>query len=272
MKKTIVFIHGAWMTPLCWENYVAYFEEKGYRCLAPPWPYRDKPIDVLRTHPPTELAGLGVREIVDHYGTFIRALGEPPILIGHSFGGLFVQLLLDRGLGSAGVAIHPAPPRGVIPQQWSAIKENAGVLLQCGAWKKIVHLSFKQFQYAFVNTMGVDAQKQAYERFVVPETGRIFFQAALALMDTQSPVRVDFANRTRSPLLLIAGSADHIVPARVNRSNMKKFLHAEARTDFKEFPGRTHWTIAQDGWEEVASYISQWLGSLDTHNKHQTSS
>jgi pimeloyl-ACP methyl ester carboxylesterase len=264
MKDKIVFIHGAWMTPLCWENYVAYFESKGYRCLAPPWPHRDKSIDELRAHPPKELAGLGVQEIVDHYDKFIRGLDEKPILIGHSFGGLFVQLLLDRGLGKAGVAIHPAPPRGVIPQQWSAIRANAGVLFRWGAWKNIVHLSFKQFQYAFVNTMNLEAQNEAYERFVVPETGRIFFQAALALMDAQSPVRVDFENRKRSPLLLIAGSADHIVPARVNRLNMNKFLHSGARTDFKEFPGRSHWTIAEDGWDEVASYIEQWLGALET--------
>jgi pimeloyl-ACP methyl ester carboxylesterase len=252
-------MHGAWVTPLCWEKFVGFFEAQGYQCLAPAWPHKDKPIDQLRKSPPPELARLGVAEIVNHYEKVVRALGEPPILIGHSFGGLIVQLLLDRGLGAAGVAIHPAPPRGVLPLQWSVIKSNAGVLTKWGAWKKTISLSFSDFQYAFVNRMQLAAQKEAYERHVVPETGRIFFQAALALMDLKSPLRVNFANQTRAPLLLVAGSDDHIVPASMIEANLSKYARTPARTDYKEFAGRSHWTISQEGWEEVAGYIETWL-------------
>src|SRR5512135_1944760 len=114
-NNTIVFVHGAWVTPLCWENFVGYFSGRGYTCLTPAWPYRDRPIDELRRRPAPELGQLGLVEIVDHYDQFIHGLGVPPILIGHSYGGLFVQRLLDRGLGSAGVAIDSAPPKGVLP-------------------------------------------------------------------------------------------------------------------------------------------------------------
>lgn len=103
------------MTPRCWEPFIGYFEQRGYACQAPAWPHKDLPFEELRAHPPAELAGLGVTEIVDHYASLIQAQSEPPILIGHSFGGLFVQMLLDRGLGRAGVAIDPAPPKGVLP-------------------------------------------------------------------------------------------------------------------------------------------------------------
>jgi dipeptidyl aminopeptidase/acylaminoacyl peptidase len=133
-----------------------------------------------------------------------------------------------------------------------------------GAWKKIVHLSFSQFQYAFVNTLNLGEQKKAFDRYVVPETGRIFFQAALAMADRHSPLRVNFANRSRSPLLLLAGSSDHIVPAALNMANYRKFSRSAANADFREFPERTHWTIAQEGWEDVASYIDQWLDHLDS--------
>ena len=98
MGKTIVLVHGAWVTPLCWENFVGYFSGRGYTCLTPAWPYRDRPIDELRRRPAPELGQLGLVEIVDHYDKFICGLGVPPILIGHSYGGLFVQMLLDRGL------------------------------------------------------------------------------------------------------------------------------------------------------------------------------
>ncbi|HLG16831.1 MAG TPA: alpha/beta hydrolase [Blastocatellia bacterium] len=259
MARTIVFVHGAWVTPLSWERFTGYFTGAGYNCVIPAWPYKDKPVDELRSSPPAKLAGLGVKEIVDHYESLIRTLAEPPVLIGHSFGGLFVQMLLDRGLGAAGVAIDSAPPRGVLPLQWSSLRSNAGVLLKRGAWKGIVRQSFKQFQYAFVHTLPLEEQRAAYERHVVPESGRIFFQAGLALFDRHLAVQVDFRNHTRAPLLLIAGSEDHIVPASMNRSNYRKYNGSRARTDFKEFAGRTHWIIAQEGWEEVAAYVAKWI-------------
>src|SRR5258706_8870810 len=113
MKPTVVFVHGAWMTPLCWEHIIPLFEAKGYKCLAPAWPYRDRPIDDLRANPDPRLATLTVQVIVDHYAAIIREQETPPILVGHSFGGLFVQMLLDRGLGRCGVALDSAPPKGV---------------------------------------------------------------------------------------------------------------------------------------------------------------
>ena len=262
MKKSIVFIHGAWMTPLCWEKFTSFFEGKGYQCLAPAWPHRDHPTESLRSSPPAELAGLGVKEIVDHYERIIRTMDPQPFLIGHSFGGLFVQQLLDRGLAKAGVAIHPAPPRGILPFQPSVIRANFHVLTTWKGWKKILRMSFADFQYAFVNTMPLAAQQEAYDRYVVPETGRIFFQAATALMDVNSPLAVNFANSVRAPLLLLAGSEDNIVPAVVNKKNFRKYEPSKARTDFMVFEGRSHWTIGQEGWEEVAEYTAQWLASV----------
>ena len=262
MSNTLVFIHGACVTPLCWEKMIGFFQGKGYACVAPAWPHRDKPIEELRREPPAELAGLGVTEIVAHYERIIKEFPEPPILIGHSFGGLFVQILLDRGLGAAGIAIDSAPPRGVLPLQWSTIKANAGVLSRWRGWKGIVYQSFKQFQYAFVHTLPEAEQRAAYDTHVVPETGRIFFQAALALLDPHRAVQVNFEKADRAPLLLIAGTEDRIVPAALNRANYRKYQRTSARTDFKEFAGRVHWIIAQDGWEEVADYIARWLDQL----------
>lgn len=252
--KTVVFIHGAWVTPACWDQFVAFYGKRGYRCLAPPWPRKDASIEDLRADP-SRLAGLGVLEIVDHYDRIIRGLPEPPLLVGHSFGGLFVQMLLDRGLGSAGVAIDSAPPRGVFATELSVFRSNLPVLMQPGARKGVVRMTFPQFKYAFANMLNDADARTAYDEHVIPETGRIFFQAALGT----SAVRVDFSSATRKPLLLIAGERDHVVAAGLNRSNFRKYSRTKARTDFKEFPGRCHWIIAQDGWEEVADYSAGWL-------------
>ncbi len=261
MTKTIVFIHGAWVTPHCWEKFHAYFEGQGYNCLAPAWPHKDRPIEELRRSPAPEFARLGIAEIVDHYDRIIRGLDQPPLLIGHSFGGLFTQMLLDRGLGAAGVAIDSAPPKGVLPFRYgSTFKANFGILATPGGWRKVIYQSFKQFQYAFVNTLPEAEQRAVYDQYVVPETGRIFFQAAFALFNNVTTV--NFRNSQRAPLLLIAGAADNNVPAAMNRANYQRYKNSSAVTEFKEFAGRCHWIIAQPGWEEVASYIDGWLNKV----------
>ena len=107
---TIVLIHGLWMTPLSWEHWGDRFSSRGYKVLAPAWPGMDGDIEQLRRDP-SGIAELGVTEIVDHYDAIIRDLDQPPIIMGHSFGGLFTQILLDRGLGAAGVAIDSARSR-----------------------------------------------------------------------------------------------------------------------------------------------------------------
>jgi pimeloyl-ACP methyl ester carboxylesterase len=205
------------------------------------------------------LRGLGIGEIVDHYQRLIAGLPQPPILVGHSFGGLFVQLLLDRDVGAAGVAIDSAPPKGVFSFYPTAFRSLGRVLTTWRGWERVLRMPFTDFQYAFVNTMPGEQQRAAYDRHVVPETGRIFFQAAVATTSPRSPARVDFRNPTRPPLLLVAGGSDHIVPPQVNRSNYRKYRHSSAVTSFREFPGRGHWTIAEEGWESVAGFIADWL-------------
>lgn len=260
MNKTIVFVHGAWVTSLCWEKFTGYFEAKGYRCIAPDWPRKGRPVEELRRDPGS-LAGLGVAEIVDHYAAIIRALPEPPLIIGHSFGGLFTQMLLDRGLGAAGAAIDSAPPKGVIPIIYpTTVRSSLGMLLTPLFWRRAVHQSFAEFQYAFVNRLSHADQIAAYERYVIPETGRIFAQAVTAPF--HDVTRVNFANAARGPLLMVAGGADQNVTAAMNRVNYGRYRKSTAVTELKEFPGRCHWIIAQDGWEEVAEYIDGWFGRM----------
>ncbi len=257
MSKTIVFIHGAWVTPLCWEKYTSFFESKGYRCIAPAWPCKDSPIEEQQKHPDPELAHLGITEIVDHYDRIIREMAEPPILIGHSFGGLFVQMLLDRGLGAMGIAIDSAPPKGVLPFYPSVIRSNLPILTTFSGWNKVLRTSFETFRYAFLHLLPENEQRPTYEKYVVPETGRIFFQATFALFNDLS--KVNFRNARRAPLFLIAGAQDRICPAAQIGSNYNKYRKSGAHTDFQVFDNCCHWIIAQPGWEKVAGAAADWI-------------
>jgi pimeloyl-ACP methyl ester carboxylesterase len=255
--NTIVLIHGAWMTPRSWDPFRGFYEQRGYRVLTPPWPRIEGEVEEIRRDP-SEMAGLGISEIVDGYEQVIRLLDEPPIIMGHSFGGLFVQMLLDRGLGAAGVAIDAAAPKGVLRLPFSQIKALSPVLLNPANVRRAVPLDFEQFRYAFANTMTDREAREAFELNAIPAPGRIVFQAGLANFNPRAASKVDYRNNRRAPLLLIAGSEDHIVPASVNQSTLRKYRHSSATTDFAEFSGRSHLIVAQTGWEEVAEHALCW--------------
>lgn len=252
-SKTIVFIHGMYMTPLCWEGWISHFQAKGYQCTAPAWPGRDKPVDVLRKNQPdSQLGQLTLRAVIEHLVTLIQALDEKPTIVGHSMGGLIVQLLLGRGLAAAAIAIDSAPPQGVFTAKWSFLKSNFPHINPLAPQGQPVQMSFERFQYTFVNTLPLEEQRAAYEKYVVPESRRVPAESLTGV------AHIDF-KKPHPPLLLIAGSADNIIPASLNKSNHAKYQGSASITDFKEFPGRTHFIIGQKNWEEVADYVAAWL-------------
>jgi len=210
----------------------------------------------LQRGPDPRFGKLGIGEIVDNYASIIRELDTPPILVGHSFGGLFVQMLLDRGLGAAGVAIDPAPPKGVLPGL-NAVRASLPVLLGWASWERVRWMSPKSFQWGWVHTLSEAEQRAAYERHVVPTSGRLFLQALLAPLTDVT--KVNYRNHLRAPLLIIAGELDRTVEAKMNLANFRKYERSTAVTDYREFPGRTHWIIGQPGWEEVADHAMDWL-------------
>jgi pimeloyl-ACP methyl ester carboxylesterase len=257
MSKTVMFIHGAWLTPASFDLFRALYEAQGYTCISPAWPYDDRPVAELRRSSPPELAKLSIAEIVDHYEKLIRSLPEKPILVGHSFGGLFVQLLLDRGLGAAGVAIDPAPPRGVLAHP-RAVWTSRSVFFTWNAWNRVLTMSQAGFNEGFANLLTPAEQTAAYERHVIPTPGRIFFQAALGL-----GTGVNYRNADRAPLLLTAGEKDNTVPLPMVHANFKKYHRSSAVTALKTFPNHSHWLIQEPGWQDVAEYAIQWARSND---------
>jgi non-heme chloroperoxidase len=258
MPDTIVFIHGAWLASNSWDRFAAFFAESGYATLAPEWPRKSGDVADLR-EAAAGVAGLGVEEIVDHYAAIIGALAEPPIVIGHSFGGLIAQILLGRGLGRATVAMDPAAPKGVKRVPLSSLRAAAPAIAHPSKRHGVVELEFEQFNYAFTNTWDPADAREAFERYAVPETGRIFFEDGLANFTLHGPTEVDFDREDRGPLLITVGEHDHTVPPAVAKSNFEKYRHSAATTEFVEFPGRSHLLMAGEGWEEVAQYIADWL-------------
>jgi pimeloyl-ACP methyl ester carboxylesterase len=255
-SQTIVLIHGMWMTPRSWDSWVDHYTDRGYRAIAPAWPGVKDPEETRRD--PSALKGLGLRKIVDHYDAIIRGLDRPPIIIGHSFGGLTTQLLLDRGLGAAGIAIGTAPPKGVLVLPLSTLRSALPGLKNPFNRNGLAPLTADQFRYRFTNTLSKQESDRIYGEHYIPGTNRAFFEDALASLSPSSPAGVDFKNPSRPPLLLIAGGVDHISPIALNRTILKLQRHAPSTTELKEYPGRPHFMAGLDDWEEIADYSLNW--------------
>jgi pimeloyl-ACP methyl ester carboxylesterase len=252
MSTTVMFIHGAWLTPAAWGPFRDRFEAAGFHTHAPAWPFEDVPPSELRMRPDPALETLSIEAVVEHYESRILGLREPPILVGHGLGGLFVQLLLDRGLGVAGVALDPLPFRSVRPTMrslWSALPS----LLRWRSWRRTLTLPFEQFAADVAQTLPSAELRVAYDRWVVPTPGRIFWQAMLGI-----GTRVNVRNPVRAPLLLVAGEADRIVPPSMVRAAFQKQRQSAAVTALRTFPGRSHFLILERGWEEVADFVRRW--------------
>jgi pimeloyl-ACP methyl ester carboxylesterase len=256
-KPPVVLIHGLWMNARSWEQWVERYRARGHEVLAPSWPGLDRDVEQLRADP-SGTEHLGVAEIVDHYEELIQGLEDEPIVMGHSFGGLFTQILLDRGLGVAGVAIDSAAAKGVFTLPPSELRSAFPVLKNPLNNHRSVLLSPEEFHYAFTNTMSEEESQAVYERYAVPGPGRVLFQGALANFNPRAETKVHYRNDDRAPLLFIAGGEDHVIPAKVDEAQAKKYRHSEAVTEFREFPGRSHFTIGQEGWEDVADYALDW--------------
>ena len=246
------------MTALSWEHWVERFTQKGFKVVARSWPGMDGEIDELRRNPPDDLGKLGVTEVADHYDAIVREQSSPPIIMGHSFGGLMTQILVDRGLGAAGVAIDSAPAKGVLGLRFSTLKVTLPFTINPFNLHKVGALSEGQFHYAFGNLLSEEESKNVYARYAVPGPDHVLFQASVANFNPHSATAVNFHNDDRPPLLMIAGGKDHVVPASTTKANFNLYRKSKAVTDYKEFPDRSHFTLGQAGWEEVADYALDW--------------
>ena len=247
-------IHGLWMTPRSWEHFKDRYERRGYTVLAPAWPGMEVEVEALNADPEL-VVGLDIEQIVDHYDNILRDLDSRPVIIGHSFGGAFTQIMLDRGLGAVGVGLAAATVKGVLDLPWSTIRSSAPGLVKSKG--EAVALTPREFHDAFANTLSEEDSNAIYERYAVPGPTTVLHEGAFANFRREPPTTVAFAREGRPPLLLIGFGEDHVVPAKVSRHQEAKYDDDVDITEYKLFEGRPHFPGAP-GWEEVADFALTW--------------
>jgi len=250
-RQPIVFVHGLWLLPCSWDRWAALFEEAGYTALQPGWP--DDPDTVAEANAKPEVfANKTVGQVADHYDMIIRGLNKKPAVIGHSFGGLLVQILAGRGLATATVAIDPAPFRGVLPLPLSALKSAWPVLGNPANRKRAIPLTFEQFRFGFANAVSEQEAQELYKTFAVPASGVPLFQAAAANLNPWTEAKVDVENEGRGPVLIISGEKDNTVPWAIANASFKQQQKNRGVTEIVEMKNRGHALVVDSGWREVA--------------------
>ncbi|MET8323100.1 alpha/beta fold hydrolase [Micromonospora sp. NPDC005189] len=254
---TIVLIHGFWVTPRSWEHWVTHYQDKGFQVLTPSYPGLEVEVEALNADP-TPLETLTAPQVIDHLSAVVEALPKPPIIMGHSAGGAFTQVLLDRGYGASAVVLNSAPTEGVTVIPFSQLRSTFPVLRNPANRHRAVGFTFEQWNYAFTNTFDEQQARALYERYAIPASGGILWDSVLAnLLPGPQDIAVNYHNDQRAPLLFISGSEDHIMPPSVQRSNAAHYK-GDTLTEVKLYHGYAHLLPAQQGWQQIADDALDW--------------
>jgi pimeloyl-ACP methyl ester carboxylesterase len=250
-RQPVVFVHGLWLLPSSWDRWTTVFRDAGYAPLAPGWPDDPETVEEAAAHPEV-FADKSIGQVVDHYTALIGQLDRRPAVIGHSFGGLFAQILAGHGLSAATVAIDPAPFRGVLPLPVSALRSGSPILGHPATRHRAVPLTFDQFRYAFANAVEEDEAQQLYAEFAVPAPGLPLWQSAAANLNPRTEAAVDTDNPDRGPLLIVSGQRDHTIPWALAHAAYRQYKDNPGVTDIVEIPDRGHSLTVDHGWRDVA--------------------
>ena len=263
-KAPIVLIHGLWMTPTSWDTWAEHFRAQGHEVIVPGWPgIDDRSVADIRSNP-EPLKGIGLKQIADYYEGIIRALPQKPIIMGHSFGGVITQMLADRGLGIAYVGVEPGQTAGVTALPLSTLWTGTPILSNPFGRNGAKPLSKRHFHFTFGNDLPRSESDELWEQYAVNSYNRVFFEGVTSVLNEKGGVtHVDYTRADRAPLLILTGEIDHVVPPAIGKAIVKKYTStgSPAIVEYKEFPGRTHRIVSQDGWEEVADYALEWAVS-----------
>ncbi|WAC19065.1 alpha/beta hydrolase [Luteolibacter sp. SL250] len=251
MKPKIIFIHGMFLTAKSWEHWVEHFSALGYPCEAAPWPlHAAEPAD-LRADPPEGLGELKLSDLHGYYRDVLRGEDQPPVVIGHSLGGLLAQKLLADGLVSAAIGICSVAPNRMLAFDWGFLRNSASITNPF-AGDDPYEMTPEGFHQNFANTLSEAQSNAAFGAYAVHESRQVLRD----IMGDEGQINL---KAPHAPLLLIGAEKDEIIPASLVRRNAHAYEDERSHHEYAEFTGRDHFICGAPGWEEVAAKIENWL-------------
>jgi len=249
MKSPVVLIHGAFCGPWSLQGLQQKFERCGYSCTAPALRFHD------RARPPPALATTGLADYAADLEDEVRALRSPPILVGHSMGGLLAQQVAARTKVGALILLAPSAPWGLPPTTLFEIGAAQAMHLQPGYWNMVLEPSRDVALAHSLEKLPRHMREEVLSR-LVPESGRATFEIMSWGLDVNHASEVD-ADAVTAPLLFLTGSDDRINPP----STVARIAALyKGRAACEVLDGMGHWLIGEPGWERLAARALEWLG------------
>jgi pimeloyl-ACP methyl ester carboxylesterase len=247
-KPPVLMIHGGFCGPWAWDEFAARFRAAGYDVTAPALRYHDGARPALATTSLLDYAADLEKQIAQ--------MASPPILIGHSMGGLLAQMLAARRKVAAAILLAPTAPWGVPPSTLFEIGTAQSLMLRVGFWSMILEPDPKAAVAHSLDRLPEDRRKQVLEK-LCPESGRATFEALHWGLDMRRASEVDIRKVT-CPLLFLTGSGDRISPP----GTVQRTAALYKNSSFEIMPDMSHWLIGEPGWEAVCDRSLAWLASL----------
>jgi non-heme chloroperoxidase len=252
MSLPVVMIHGMWAGGWVWDDWVPVFEGAGYRCTVPTLRYHDAPPQ----GPPPALGRASLLDYARDLERQLDTLPEPPILMGHSMGGILAQMLGARGRARGLVLLSPMPPQGINVLSLASLRMFRTSLLGWGFWKRPTRPAFADAAASMLASLPDGVRRTVYDR-LVHESGRVGCEAGFWFLDPRRAKWVD-ASRITCPVLVVAGAEDRLHPPSMMRRVAQRYAPVST---FMEIPGHGHWLVGEPDWKTIAQRIIGWLAS-----------
>lgn len=249
MTAPVVFVHGAFCGSWAFDDFRVHFERLGYPTHAPDLPAHERGADLER------LAQYGVHDYAAALIRVVRGLPRPPVLIGHSLGGLIVQMAAVKTECAALILLAPSPPWGVMPATLDEHANAFGVSLLGDYWRRPIPPDYQVARRTTLDRLTREDARRTFGRFV-PESGRVVFETVQWWLDHTMASSAP-AHEIKCPVLAVAGGKDVVNSAGTIRRIVGRFPDAQA--DFHEFPTMSHWLVGEAEAQEVARLCLEWL-------------
>ena len=255
MPPTLVMIHGAFAGGWSFASLRGFFEARGYRCLVPDLRHHG-----LQRQPNIHpaLGTTSMRDYLEDLIDVIDTLEEPPVVIGHSLGGLLAQMLAARRRLKAGILLAPSAPWGVLASSLLEFMGANSLFLNGAPWETALLPVYQiAAEYTF-DRLPMDVRHEVFSK-LGPEAGRATFEVLHWPLDPHRSTFV-FPRDVKCPLLTLVGTRDRVNPPETVRRIAKRY---RGRSDYLTLDGMSHWLLTEPGWDDMAMLMADWLEGLE---------
>ncbi|GAB1811403.1 alpha/beta hydrolase [Mycobacterium sp. MUNTM1] len=248
--KHVVLVHGSWSRGQQWAPARAAFENRGFTVHTPTLRHHELPL----REGAAKIASLSIRDYADDLVSLVASLDSPPLLVGHSLGGLLVQLVAAHTAHAGLIAACPSSvgPSGLNPTTLGIAFPHA---LKTRPWAKPVYPpTWQRFRRGVAGAQTEEAAREAFNDLVC-ESGRVlFFELAMPWLDRAKAAKVG-SDAVSGPVLVIAGSQDRIVPPRLARRAAARYPNAS----YVEISGSDHMVFSGPALSITMGHIDDWI-------------